>query len=364
MPWKTRSSVSAVRADFLVEHERGASIEELCERYEVSRSTGYALIAKARCEGVEAAVAERSRAPQRSPHALTSSTIEALLCLRGQFGYGPGKLAFLYEENFGVAISKGAVANVLAKYGEVRAWRRRRGRGRPTATLTEPVHPNDVWATDHKGPMGKQRLEPLNVIDHVSRSWLVCRPFTDKSYVDTRAAFEAVFDDNGTPLVMRVDAGTPWAAVSPHRLTKLSAWWLSLGIRTEVVPRCQDNGIVERLHGTMEREMSLDGVVDVREHFETKRQDYNHVRPHESLNMARPAEVYVRSPRRPVERVPDYSDCDEVKVVNNRGYIRWRGTIHYVSEALEGQTVGLRRLDLVNWSIRFHDVVMGVARLS
>lgn len=38
--------------------------------------------------------------------------------------------------------------------------------------------------------MGKQRIEPLNVVDLHSRYWLCCRPFTDKSYADTRQAFD------------------------------------------------------------------------------------------------------------------------------------------------------------------------------
>lgn len=152
----------------------------------------------------------------------------------------------------------------------------------------------------------------------------------------------------------------PWAAASPHRLTKLSAWLLTLGIRVEVVSRCQDNGVIERLHGTMEREMGLAGVVDVRFHLEAKREDYNTLRPHEALGMKRPIDLYRRSTRRPVERQPDYSTCDETRMVDNRGNICWQGQPRFVSEALTGRMVGLRRIDLQAWSIHYFDISVGV----
>jgi transposase InsO family protein len=359
MPWLTRSRVSDVRSAFLRDVAAGVDVEEAAATYGVSRSTAYGLVAKARKLGEAAAVVDKSRAPLRSPHSLTTSTQEVLLSMRAQYGYGPSKLAHLFRETFGEGPSRSAVANLIARHSPTRPYRRRRGR--PSSTLTAPTGPNDVWSTDHKGAMGKQRVEPLTVVDLHSRYWLCCRPFTDKSYVDTREAFEKLFDENGTPLVFRVDGGMPWASTSHHRLTKLSAWWLTLGIRVEVVSRCQDNGIVERLHGTMEREMSLADVVDVRRHFEAKRSDYNHVRPHEALDMKRPADLYRASPRRPVPREPDYSDCDETRVVHNRGGIVWRGQNVFVSEALIGHTVGLRRLDKARWSIRFFDIVVGEA---
>ena len=85
------------------------------------------------------------------------------------------------------------------------------------------------------------------------------------------------------------------------------------------------------------------------------------MRPHEALDMKRPADLYRASPRRPVPREPDYSDCDETRVVHNRGGIVWRGQNVFVSEALIGHTVGLRRLDKARWSIRFFDIVVGEA---
>lgn len=98
MSWLLRSSVSEARSDFLRDHARGVPVDDLCETYDVCRSTAYALIAKAKAVGVEAAVADRSRAPHSSPNALPSRTRELILSMRAQFGYGPGKLAFLCRE--------------------------------------------------------------------------------------------------------------------------------------------------------------------------------------------------------------------------------------------------------------------------
>lgn len=187
-------------------------------------------------------------------------------------------------------------------------------------------------------------VEPLTVIDLHSRFWLECRPFTDKSYKDTRAAFEKLFDDVGTPLVIRVDGGQPWRAVSaPHRLTRLSAWWVALGIKVETVTCPQQNGCVERLHGTMERDINrarqrraeaLRGASAAVQRW-----------PHEALNMTTPSSVYRKSSRRAVEREFDVAaiGCDESRPVQCDGRISWKGGNPLISQALVGRRVGLRR---------------------
>jgi hypothetical protein len=160
---------------------------------------------------------------------------------------------------------------------------------------------------------------------------------------------------------MRVDAGQPWTAVTaPHRLTKLSAWWVALGIRVEVVSSPQQNGCVERLHGTMQRDMN-DAVDDVRNHFEKNRRLYNEVRPHEGVGMATPASLYVRSPRRPLERVFDHATigCDESRSVQSDGTISWRGAYPPISKSLAGRRVGLRRRSMTTWSVHYYELELG-----
>lgn len=362
MAWRVGSTVSEMRRAFLADHARRAPLPMLLEAYGIKKSTAYALLRRARECPVDEAVSVRSRAPKSHPNQLGDDVIQRVVQLKKEFPrYGPKKLMRPYAERFHERPpSAASMYNILKAHGLTRVNRRYR-KSPPPGVLTEASQPNDVWATDHKGRMDRLGVEPLTVIDLRSRFWLACRPFTDKSYKDTRTAFEALFDEFGLPRVMRVDGGQPWASsVSPLRLTKLSAWWVTLGIRVEVAPSCQLNGCVERLHGTMQREMNVE-VSDVRSHFDKERRIYNNTRPHEALAMATPAEIYVRSTRRPIERTFDHVaiGCDEARPVQRDGTISWKGGYPMISRALAGRKVGLRRRTPTSWSAHFYELEIG-----
>jgi transposase InsO family protein len=362
MPWRTLTTVSDRRRSFLADHDAGVPLSTLLVAYGIKKSAAYALLQRAREVGVDEAVVERSRAPHHRPTALDSIVIERVLQLRRAFPrWGAKKLAKLYIDEFGAGPSAASVGNILSNAGMV-APRRRRRAPRPTVPLAAADEPNDVWAVDHKGRMSKLGVEPLTVLDVKSRFWVGCAPLVSKSEKETRGVFEQLFDTYGTPRVIRVDGGAPWAsAFSPLRLTRLSAWWLALGVGFEVVASCQENGHVERLHGTMEREMDAADVVDIRDHFDFHRHLYNDVRPHESLGMETPSSRYVPSPRRACERTfdPAAARCDEVRAVNNDGTIWWKGSLTFISEALVGRRVGLRQLSPTTWSVHFHEFTLG-----
>jgi transposase InsO family protein len=69
-------------------------------------------------------------------------------------------------------------------------------------------------------------------------------------------AFEQLFRERGLPAAIRSDNGVPFA--SPNALfdlSKLSVWWLRLGITIERIKpgRPQQNGRHERMHLTSRR---------------------------------------------------------------------------------------------------------------
>lgn len=362
MPWRVGSAVSDARRSFLADHERGVPLEVLLEAYDIKKSAAYELLRRGRELPVDEAVAVKSRAPHRHPNALGDDVIRRVVRLKRSFPkWGPKKLAGLFADRFGgPAPSITSIGNILKARGMTRINRPSR-RHPSTQLMTHAAQANDVWATDHKGKMKGLGVEPLTVIDLHSRYWLRCRPFTDKSHNDTRIAFEELFDDVGMPLVIRIDGGQPWASASgPLRLTQLSAWWVALGVRIEIAPTCQQNGCIERLHGTMEREMSM-ATVDVRQHFERERRIYNEVRPHEGIGMATPSALYRKSPRRPVERVFDATEigCDESRPVQRDGSITWKGSYPYISRALAGRRVGFRRRGLTTWTAHFFELELG-----
>ena len=366
MAWRSLCTLSDLRRSFLAEHAAGVSFELLLQSYGISKSTAYALLARVRDSGEAAAVVVRSRAPHAHPNALPPTTRERVLRLRKKYGWGPKKLYALYVEVYGLAgaPSVSSIGNILAACGEVRPYRPRKRRVLAATPLTQAKASNDVWAFDHKGPMRKLgSIEPLNVIDLHSRFWIGCAPLIAKSVQSTKDACERWFDAFGPPKVIRVDAGSPWVSVqAPLGLTKLSVWWLSLGIRFEVAPTCQANGCIERLHGTMERDMNVDGVVDVRRHFERHRNLYNNTRPHEALGQRRPAAIYLPSkqPYVPLTYDPQDDGCDERRAVTTDGSIKWRGSLVFISEAFEKRIVGLRQVRATTWSVHSYGLELGV----
>ena len=362
MAWRMGSDVSEVRRAFLADHARGLPLDALLETYDISKSSAYALLKRSREMPLEKAVAERSRAPHTHPNILGNDVVRRVLRLKKRYPqWGSKKLPELYVSEYGIAApSSSSIHNILKIHGMTRI-NRKRGIHRESQTMTQAMRVNDVWSTDHKGKMSAFGVEPLTVIDLYSRYWLACRPSTDKSYHDTRTAFEELFDTVGMPLIIRIDAGQPWASpTGPLRLSKLSAWWVALGLHVEIAPSCQENGCVERLHGTMQRDMNF-AANDVDKHFEKQRRLYNNVRPHEALNMATPSSIYQKSQRKPIERIfdPTALGCDESRQVQCDGTFYWKGDQLYLSKALAGRKVGLQRQPMNTWTVHYYELELG-----
>ena len=89
--------------------------------------------------------------------------------------------------------------------------------------------------------------------------------------------------------------------------------------------------------------------------FDAFRQEFNEERPHEALGQRPPAELYLPSPRRYPDRVPEveYPGHYEVRTVRRDGCIRWQGLPLFVSEVLSRELVGLEEVDDGIWSLHF-----------
>ena len=139
--------------------------------------------------------------------------------------------------------------------------------------------------------------------DLYSRYVIACKAVEGQIQLLVKRAFKRIFRQYGIPQIIRVDNGTPFAAMGLAGLSKLSVWWIELGIRVEFTRKgCpRDNGSHERMHRTLKAEAirppSANRKAQQRR-FERWKQTFNHLRPHESLEMAKPAQKYHPSPRR------------------------------------------------------------------
>src|SRR6185312_8665375 len=113
-----------------------------------------------------------------------------------------------------------------------------------------------------------------------------------------------LFRKHGLPAAIQCDNGTPFISVNARGgLTRLSAWWLSLGIKVvRSRPGCpQDNGAHERMHRDMRADLQAHPKPTREEQqraCEKWQQQFNHVRPHDALGRKVPAEVYKPGMRR------------------------------------------------------------------
>ncbi len=200
----------------------------------------------------------------------------------------------------------------------------------------------------------------MTISDNYSRYLLVCRGLLRPDYAGCRLWFEWAFRSYGLPDAIRTDNGTPFAGRGKGGLSRLSAWWIRLGIVPERIEKGkpQQNGRHERMHRTLKAETVRPACDDLRsqqECFERFRREYNEDRPHEALQDQPPASVYLVSPRRYPERIVpmDYDSDWIVRSVRHSGEIKFKGELIYVSECLAKDRIGLKQMDEDHYEIRF-----------
>jgi putative transposase len=261
------------------------------------------------------------------------------------------------------------LGHILSKAGLVER-RKYRGRTRPQPTTLRQAHaPNDIWCIDYKGQfrLGDRSLcYPLTLTDHYSRFILCCEGRAAISDDAACESCEEVFRAYGLPRVIRSDNGVPFASTGLAGLTRLSVYWMRLGvIRERIRPaHPEENGRHERMHRTLKRETARPArtnLLQQQEAFDNFIDEFNRDRPHEALAMKRPAEIYVASPRRYPTRLPDpdYPDHDDVIPVRRDGCITFFGRRLYLAVALAGQLVGIREGDDRRWLVTFMDLELG-----
>ncbi|HEV2042540.1 MAG TPA: integrase core domain-containing protein [Casimicrobiaceae bacterium] len=332
----------------------------LCRQFGISRKTGYKWW-KRYCGGGVRALEEASRQPRRRPREHGPGWREALRCTRlAHPRWGPKKLRRVLQKGHPKARPVPAVSTLarwLGEMGLVGARRRRARRGPvlPGAPLTVPQAPNEVWTVDFKGwfRTGEgRRCEPLTVRDLHSRFVLAVVLLANQSDASTRRAMRLVFIRYGLPKIIRVDNGAPFGGNGALGLSRLSVWWLRLGIAVEFTRHAhpQDNGAHEQMHRIFKADTAAPPAAGLRAQKRRTRAwviSYNQQRPHEALGQEVPARFYRRSRRRMPGRLSaaNYPRRWEVRRVRNRGHIKWKGRLRFVGRAFAGELVGLKAIE-------------------
>ena len=374
MPWRTPDLMS-IRAEF-VEHAMSGRhpVAALCNAYGISEKTGHKWLNRFKEEG-RPGLSDRSRAPHETPHKISLEVQREILALREKHPtWGPKKLRVvlkrrLPEKHWPAASS---IGELLRREGCIQPQRRRKTKaGLPIdAGLTAARVPNDVWTTDFKGQFRLSNGElcyPLTLQDAFSRFVIGTTALSSTASLPVEIAFARHFEEYGLPRVIRSDNGVPFASASAlGRLSKLSVWWIRLGIRPERIEpgEPQQNGQHERMHKTLKADATRppsSNLIEQQLRFDTFRREFNDDRPHESLDQETPASLYSRSTRAFPSSLPElvYPPNFEVRAVSFSGSINFRGRRFPLSTALENQLIGLEEIDDDLWSVSFGDLVLG-----
>jgi len=369
MPWRECCKMDE-RLRFVARLLDGEKMAQLCREFDISRKTGYKIFERYKNCGLEG-LTDRSRRPYRQSNRLPAQ-IESLIvqCKREQPSWGAPKIREkIRRVHADIALpAVSTVHAVLDRHGLVQRPGRRRYKAQGTH-LSLPSKPNDLWCADYKGEFmlaDRQYCYPLTITDSASRFLLCCEALSTTQETYAFTTFERVFKEFGLPISIRTDNGVPFASRSAlFGLSKLSVWWLRLGIGIERIQpgKPQQNGRHERMHLTLKKEATKPpgkNFLQQQARFDTFQQYFNHQRPHQALGMKCPTEIYKSSPR-PYRGLSDlhYPLHDRTITVTCCGRICIGRRKINLSTVFAGQNVGIKEIADNVWLVSFMHYDLG-----
>lgn len=349
MPWQECSTMSLRREFLSLAQQPGSNFSQLCQRFGISRKTGYKWLQRYQQTGVFG-LADRSRRPQHSPRRTGAEIESQVLAVRDQFGWGARKIKACLERAGQATVAKSTAHSILQRHGRV-AEQLDQVVG--SYQRFEQERPNQLWQMDFKGhfALGSgQRCHPLTVLDDHSRYALCLQACHNQQTETVQVRLTAIFRRYGLPERMLMDNGSPWGNDRQHQHTPLTVWLLRLGVAVSHSRpyHPQTQGKDERFHRSLKVEVLAQRIFGNFElmqiRFDEWRDCYNHVRPHEALAMSVPASRYQVSHRSFPDQLPplEYGATDQVRKVQTDGSISFRNREWRVSKAFRGQPVALR----------------------
>jgi transposase InsO family protein len=371
MPWKEAGPVLE-RMRFIEDYLSGFyTLTELAARFGVSRRIAHKWLSRHDADGANG-LHDRSRAPIRIPHRTDDKIAAQVIAFRQRFPHmGPRKIAARLTELHPHIEwpAPSTIGDILRRANLIAERPRRNPPTHPLRVRPVAVAPNDLMTADYKGEFllgNHQYCYPLTIVDHVSRYIFACDGFPSTQQPHTRKTFERVFREYGLPLAILSDNGSPFGSPGLGRLSRLSLWWIRLGISVmRIVPgHPEQNGAHERMHRTLKAETTRPPASTFegqQKRFDRFRHHFNNERPHEALGQKRPATVYVPSPRPYPETLPpiEYAGHLLTRKVDHSGMIKWKHSERlFLSHTLHGETVGLEEIDDGVWSLYYGAVLL------
>ena len=352
MPWKEVTIVSLRKEFVMLALNEGSDISTLCQRYTISRKTGYKWINRFLEEG-EKGLLDRSRRPQKSPNKTPHDMEDLILQVRKEHpAWGGRKIKHrLINLGFKAVPAGSTITKILKRNDRIdtkesekhKAW-----------ISFEAKNPNDLWQMDFKGwfKIKNGECHPLTILDDNSRFSLGIKACENERAQTVKKRLIPIFQRYGMPVAILCDNGPPFGASIFSPYTMLGAWIIRLGIQIihgrPYHPQTQ--GKDERFHRTLKAEVlnylnyELIDLISIQKKLNEWRDIYNYERPHEALNMQVPIDRYCESKREYPEVLPqiEYSPDDVVLLVKNGGRIYYNGKNFRVGKAFISEYVAIR----------------------
>ena len=362
MPWKETNKMEQRMVFVIRALEEETNFSALCQEFGISRPTGYRWLNRYKEVGNFVELREQSRRPHHSPNRTGPSIEKAVERLRKKYGWGARKLRERLRIEDGIDLPAITIHRILKRRGLIAI----KDSHTPALRRFEREAPNALWQIDFKGeyPLASGYCYPLSIIDDHSRFMVglygLANPGGDGVYGSLLNTFECY----GVPNAMLMDHGTPWwSTTNAQGLTWVSVWLIRQGIRIYLsgISHPQTQGKVERFHRTLKAGIRHRGVPQTLAQWQDTltefRNEYNTIRPHESLEMLVPASRYRSSKTEYNPNPPEweYPQGSLVKRLNTQGCLELNRHRYFVCESLAGERVRIEPADSY-WLVSYRNM--------
>lgn len=370
MPWK-ETCIMDERTKFIGQILSGEKMATVCREFGISRVTGYKIWTRYQQYGIKG-IYDQSRAPHKHPNQTPFEIEKLIIRLKEERpNWGAPKIREIINNKYPTIKlpATSTIHSILDRHDLVKK-RRSKTRFKAMASyLSEPKEPNDLWCTDFKGQFrlgNKNYCYPLTLTDAASRYLISCEALSSTEEAPCFSVYEQAFKEHGLPIAIRSDNGIPFASGnSLWNMTKLSVWWIRLGIKIERIEpgNPQQNGRHERMHRTLKLETTNPARINLlqqQETFDKFKELFNDERPHQAIGMKCPAAIYKNSSR-VYKGLSDltYPESDKIILISNCGRICFKKYKIHLSKSFANQTIGIKEVDDGIWKTEFMNYVLG-----